>query len=128
MKNIIFILMVMVLSITLSADVLIKGDSGKAPININQLENVKYCVIVASQKFLSKSSYAEIDIGLRAKIKFSSTDALRPIVDTTGRKIKFNGIVHILNYLDQNGWEFLDSFFLGGKDKAIHFLMKKKSS
>ena len=52
------------------------------------------------------------------------------VLDREGKKKAFNTIMDALNFMEANGWEYLNSYVLssGGQNQTheIHYLMRKK--
>lgn len=49
------------------------------------------------------------------------------LVDEAGKDIKFASMIDALNYMSEQGWEYVDSmFFTKGSGNVIHYLLKKE--
>ncbi len=112
-----FLLFFAVVSHNLYAQVKVEG------VDINELGNVKYVEIVGVQKFLSNKLTIAIDYGQ----KFSwGTD--QRIEREDGKPIIFNSMVEALNFMNVNGWEFVNNYIvtIGNSQNVYHYLLKRK--
>jgi len=54
-------------------------------------------------------------------------DKSQLILDNTGHVVKFNSMIHALNYLTKHGWEFVSAYpMTSNMGTAYHFLLRKK--
>lgn len=86
---------------------------------------VEYIQIIGTSRFLSDKVNIEIDFGQSTKFIGSNTE--KKIKDEDGKKIKFNSMIDALNFMSQNGYEFIQAFALvEGNEKEYHYLLKKR--
>lgn len=82
-----------------------------------------YCEIVGTQKFLSQKVIVQIDYGQEMKFFSRNNFMLDPL---TGKPISFNSMVDALNYMGQDGWEFVQAYAVTvGNSNVYHWLLKK---
>ena len=90
-------------------------------VNINELD-ITYCEIVAKKKFLSEKVKIIVDYGQPRRELGSAK-----IKDKDGKVIAFMGVVGALNFMEKNGWEYMESLLLTHDDNIVyHFWLKKK--
>lgn len=89
-------------------------------VDINELD-IKYCEIVAQQKFLSEKVKITVDYGQsrnglwKCKIK-----------DKNGKVISFQCIIDALNFMYKNGWEYMGIKAIAHEERQVyHYLLKK---
>lgn len=82
-----------------------------------------YCELVGTQKFLSTKITVSVDYGeekgswLDSKIKN----------EQTGKVQTFNSMIDALNYMGNNGWEFVQAYIVTvGQQNVYHWLLKKE--
>ncbi len=86
--------------------------------------DVEYVRIVGTAKLLSTKVNIEIDFGQHNKI-FSSKDT--QLRDENGKLQIFNSMVDALNFMGQNGYEFVSAYAITiANQNVYHYLMKKK--
>ena len=86
--------------------------------------DVDYVQIVGTSKVMSNKVTIEIDFGQHDKL-FKSKDT--QMLDENGKKIKFNSMIDALNFMSDNGYEFIDAnAFVHGGQNVYHFMLKKK--
>ena len=92
-------------------------------VNINELE-IQYIELVGAQKALGKDLSISIDFGQRHNI-WKGT----PIKDKNGEMIEFTSVVIAINYLVDNGWEYINSYSVtsGSLQQVYHYIFKKIS-
>ncbi|RWX00515.1 hypothetical protein [Flavobacterium cerinum] len=84
---------------------------------------VKYCLLMATSKFLSPDVDLEIDYGQDATY-FED----KKIRDRNGKKILFNSVIDALNYMSSIGWEFVNAYVITvGNQNVYHYLMKNEN-
>lgn len=87
--------------------------------------NVKYeyCELVGRQKFLSTKVVVSVDYG-EARGFFKDT---RVRDEVSGKVQSFNSMIDALNYLGENGWEFVQAYTLTNQEQNIYrWLLKKR--
>ena len=82
-----------------------------------------YIRIVGTSKFLSTKVKINIEFGQEIKY-FKNTTTLK---DGYGNSINFNSMIDALNFMDKNGYEFLQAYVItSGNQNVYHYLMKRK--
>lgn len=77
---------------------------------------------MATKKLFSPNCTIEIDFG-QQKRWFKNTTSL---VDSLGNKIEFNSPIDALNFMNKNGWEFVDAYAITISNQNVyHYLMRK---
>ena len=88
--------------------------------NINDLD-INYCEIVAKAAGFSLKYTVIVDYGQKFSWKSQS------IKGVDGKAIKFNSVIHALNFMDKNGWGYVNNYAVATKDGSeYHYLFKKK--
>lgn len=86
---------------------------------------MEYLEIVVTSRELSDKVNVEIDFGQDTNF-FSGSKQAR-IEDEDGKRIKFNSMIDALNFMDKNGFEFVQAYVVNTDDDTIcHYLMKRK--
>lgn len=81
-----------------------------------------YCQIVGTQKFLSLKCTIAIDYGQERK--FGEDNRVR---DENGNVQSFNSMIDALNYMGDQGWDFVQAYVISmGNQNVYHYLLKKK--
>lgn len=75
-----------------------------------------YCTINGSYNLAMK---------LRIEIEWGDSKNEIHLRDEVGKKIEFNNLTDILNYMSARGWEFVTVTYY---DKVVHYLLKKNVS
>jgi hypothetical protein len=86
----------------------------------------QYCMVVATGRMLSTKVDITVDFGQETKI-FSFQDTR--LKDEQGKVIKFNSVIDALNYMAQQGWEFVNAYPLSegsGGGKVLNYVLKRK--
>lgn len=96
-------------------------------VNINNIENVQLCQVVARGKLFSNKVTITIDYG--QEIKWASEKGSQ-VLDKEGKKKKFNSVIAALNYMENNGWTYLDANVISmdtglGIQNVYHYYFKK---
>ena len=117
MKKLVVIMMVFLPMLSL-AQVNVDG------IDINRLDHVKYIELVSISRFLSNKVVISIDYGQAVRIGENQR-----IKDRKGKNRTFNSVIDALNFMDKNGWEYLNFYVLNNRDaNEIHYLLRKKEA
>ena len=115
MKKLIFIPVVM-FCITLAAQTINN-------IPVKEID-VEYIEIIGTSKFMSNKVTVEISFGQRNKF-FNMKDAM--IIDSEGKPIVFNSMVDALNFMSENGYEFVTAYAFGDVNVASYrYIMRKR--
>ena len=84
---------------------------------------VKYVRIVGTSKFLKNEVTIEIDFGQKNKF-FTSKDTR--LLDNNGKDIVFHSMIDALNFMDENGYMFVEAYAITiGSQNVYHYLLKK---
>ena len=87
--------------------------------------DVDYVMIVGTSGMFTKKVTIEIDFGQNTKF-FSSGKETR-IKDAEGKNMVFNSMIDALNFMSNNGFEFVDAYAITvGNQNVYHFMLKKK--
>lgn len=83
-----------------------------------------YCQLLGKSNLLGTKVTVEIDNGNERKF-FSAQEK---IVDEEGKPIKFNSMVDAMNYMGNEGWEFVQAYTITiGNSHVYHWLLKKEA-
>jgi len=82
-----------------------------------------YCIIDGNSKFMSNKITIRIDFG--DNMSNFSDNRMRDV--KTGKPMVFNSMVDALNFMGNQGWEFVQAYadINSGTTSGYHFLMKK---
>src|SRR6188768_3785976 len=82
-----------------------------------------YCELIGTQKLLSMKVTITIDFG-EAKSIWKDN---RLKDEITGKVQVFNSMVDALNYMGEDGWEFVQAYIVTiGQQNVYHWLLKRK--
>ena len=85
--------------------------------------DVEYVQIVGTSKLLSTKVTIELDFGQHNKF-FSQKDS--QLVDPNGKKIVFYSMIDALNFMNNNGYNFVNAYAITvGNQNVYHYLLKK---
>lgn len=91
-------------------------------VDINKIEELQYCQIVAQAKFLSAKVTIAIDYGQEP-----SYGRATKIIDRHGKPVVFNSVIQALNFMYDNGWKYLDAYTLTeGNSNVYHYTLERK--
>jgi hypothetical protein len=83
-----------------------------------------YSEIVGTAKFMSTKVTIEVSFG--QKVKTYADNRLKD--PATGKPIVFNSMIDALNYMGDQGWEFVQAFAITESNQNVyHYLLKKPS-
>ena len=86
--------------------------------------DVEYVQIVGTSRLLSNKLSIEIDFGQENKI-FSDKDTR--VKDANGKNLIFNSMIDALNFMTQNGYEFVQAYAITVSNQNVyHYLLRKK--
>ena len=94
-------------------------------------DGIYYCELMGIGRFMSNKVTVTIDYG--QETKFFSPEDQRIKDESTGRAQKFNSMIDAMNYMAENGWEFVNAYVvsipngLGSSRNVYHWLLKKKA-
>jgi hypothetical protein len=91
-------------------------------VNINELEHVKYVELVAVGRLLSNKVTISVDYG-QARTVFRR----QTIRNKDGKSISFNSIIDALNFMENNGWTYVNNYAITAEgNNESHYLLKRK--
>ncbi len=120
MKNLILGLLLFI-GCTLQAQVRVANN-----INVNDLEDVNYVRVEILPRLLLNRVDVSIDYG-QERGSFFLRDQIR---DENGNVIKFRSTVHVINFMDKNGWNYVNEAVIRTDDgyNIYHYLFKKETT
>lgn len=92
--------------------------------DLNLIEDVKYVELLGKKKFLKDAVIIKVDYGENDSYIYDQKKK-----DSKGnpQKMEFKSMVDSLNYMSQNGWEYVNSYVIShGDDNVYHYLLRKK--
>lgn len=111
MKKLLFALTLLLGTATATyAQVVVDG------VNINNLEEVQMVRMIAQERFLSNKVTIFIDYG--QSINGGSRNRMEVIEPRSGDRIRFNSVMHAVNYLIANGWTYVEAMVLPSEGNA----------
>lgn len=95
-------------------------------VDINKLD-ITFCEIVGSNIGFFKSKII-INVDYGQKLKFGESQLIE---DSAGKAMVFNSMVDALNFMEKNGWEFVNNYVITintgtSTQNVYHFLLRKK--
>lgn len=113
MKKIIlvFICLMMVMSVNAQSEVIETQET--------------YCMIVATQNFMSSKCSITIDYGQSTKLIDGSSKM--KLVDENGKTVKFNSIMDACNHLASLGWSLVNAYSMvdNKQGSCYHYVFRK---
>jgi hypothetical protein len=97
-------------STQLSAQVVVDG------VNINNLNQISMIRMIAQERLLSNKVVVFIDYG--QSINGGARNRMEVVDPRTDDRINFNSVMHAVNYMIDNGWEYLESMVLPSEGNA----------
>lgn len=85
-------------------------------VNINNLDEVQMVRMIAQERFLSNKVTIFIDYG--QSINGGSRNRMEVIDPSSSERIKFNSVMHAVNYLIANGWTYVEAMVLPSEGNA----------
>ena len=85
-------------------------------VNINNLEEVQMIRMIAQERFLSTKVSIFIDYG--QSVSGGSRSRMEVINPSDGDRVRFNSVMHAVNFLIANGWEYRESMVLPSEGNA----------
>ncbi|MFT6809841.1 MAG: hypothetical protein ACJA01_003081 [Saprospiraceae bacterium] len=110
---------------SLKSQVIVEG------VNINELDEIVYCQVVAFGKIFSNKVKINIDYGQEQKF-FGKQNSR--VTNINGKQIKFNSLFAAVNHMGKNGWKFVHAYpltmqgGLGGSQNVYHYTFEKDGS
>lgn len=85
-------------------------------VNINNLEEVRMVRMIAQERFLSSKVTIFIDYG--QSVAGGSRTRMEVINPRDGDRMKFNSVMHAVNFLIANGWTYTEAMVLPSEGNA----------
>jgi len=86
----------------------------------------EYCMILATQKFLSTKVKISVDFGQQVSF-WKNTVRAQTLKDENGKAISFNSVIDALNYMSSKGWEFVNAYVITvDNENVLHYVMKRQ--
>ncbi len=86
--------------------------------------DVEYVQIVGTSKLLSTKLTIQIDFGQHTKFFSSRNETI--VRDENGKAIDFNSMIDALNFMSQNGFEFVNAYAIStGNQKCLSLPVEK---
>lgn len=125
MKKYVFILALFLssgLATSLAAQVVVDG------VNINNLEEVSMVRVIVQNRFLSTKVNVFIDYG--QSLGGAQRQRMEVVNPRTNERIKFNSVMHAINFMIDNGWVYVESMVLPAEgntsSNSVQYLFKRK--
>lgn len=84
----------------------------------------EYCLVLATSKLMSTKVTITIDYGQETKL-FAFKDAR--VKDETGKVQAFNSVIDALNYMNSQGWEFVNAYTITVSGQNVyHYVMRRR--
>ncbi|HLV91595.1 MAG TPA: hypothetical protein VKX34_00620 [Aequorivita sp.] len=84
--------------------------------------DVEYVQIVGTSKLFKNEVTIQIDFGQRNKM-FSDNTRVK---DEEGKPLSFNSMIDALNFMSQNGYDFVEAYALTISNQNVyHYLLRK---
>jgi len=101
----------------------LKSASAQTPSDSTKIDKYVYCELIGMQKLLSTKVNVSVDYGEETRL-FQDT---RMKDEQTGKVRSFNSMVDALNYMANNGWEFVQAYVVtNGQQNVYRWLLKMK--
>lgn len=86
--------------------------SGKRPV---------YCCVMGYNFWGVGKVKVQLDLGRK-----TNTQSFDSLYEPNGKKMKFNSMMSVLNYMSERGWRCINNYYLTkGNNQVIHYLMEK---
>ena len=85
-------------------------------VNINNLQEVQMIRMIAQERFLSNKVTIFIDYG--QSIAGLSRTRMEVINPQDGKRMRFNSVMHAVNFLIANGWSYTEAMVLPSDGNA----------
>jgi len=112
----ILILIMLAFSLNGMSQVMVNG------VDVNK-QDVEYCKLIGYNKSLFGNKII-ITIDYGQKMKFTQAQT---ITGKNGKAIVFNSVIGALNFMQKNGWEYVNNYAIAmGQSNVYHYLLKRK--
>ena len=83
-----------------------------------------YCTIMGYNFWGVGKVKVQLDMG-----KYTNTKGFDSLYDTDGKKMKFNTMMGVVNYMGERGWKCIGTYYVTrGSGNVVHYLMEKQVS
>ncbi|KIC91330.1 hypothetical protein [Flavihumibacter sp. ZG627] len=87
--------------------------------------DVEYVQIVGTSKLMSTKLTIQIDFGQRTKFFSNGKETI--VKDENGKATDFNSMIDALNFMSQNGFEFVNAYAITvGNQNVYHYLLRNR--
>ena len=84
----------------------------------------EYCMMMATQKFLSTKVIITLDYGQETKFFGGGAATVK---DEAGKIQSFNSVIDALNYMNSQGWEFVNAYVVTvAQQNVYHYVLRRK--
>lgn len=88
--------------------------------------DVQYIQIIGTTRLLSDKVNVELDFGQNTT--FFGSNKVKKIINKEGKVLKFNSMIDALNFMSENGYEFVQAYAFAEEDQNVyHYIMKKSN-
>lgn len=88
--------------------------------------DVEYVQIVGTSKLMSTKLTIQIDFGQRTKFFSAGKETI--LKDEQGKALDFNSMIDALNFMAQNGFEFVNAYTITVSNQNVyHYILKRKN-
>lgn len=86
--------------------------------------DVEYVQIVGTSKLMGRKLFIQIDFGQTTK--FWSVGKETILKDNQGKALDFNSMIDALNFMAENGYEFVNAYTISvGNQSVYHYILRK---
>lgn len=112
---------ILFISISINAQVIVEG------VNINDDPKIKMCQVIAQARAFSNKLTITIDYG--QLIRYGSGKSSK-VTGSDGKPVIFNSLMAATNFMLNNGWEYIDSYYAsdGANGSAYRYTFKKRTN
>ena len=83
----------------------------------------QYCLVMATAKLFSTKVIITVDYGQETKF-FGDKGVIK---DESGKLQSFNSVVDAMNYMNSQGWEFVNAYVVTVSNQNVyHYLMRRR--
>jgi hypothetical protein len=95
-----------------------------APAAVAVKQTEQYCMVMATSKLFSTKVTVTLDYGQETKFFGGGANIVK---DEAGKIQAFNSVVDALNYMNSQGWEFVNAYVITVANQNVyHYLMRKR--
>lgn len=92
-------------------------------VNINEIDSLTFIELVGANKGVLSQKII-ISIGYGQKYEFMQTQLIK---DANGKPVIFNSMIDALNFMSNNGWDYINNYVITYSSGSVyHYLLKKK--